>query len=397
MSWKASCVMEERMKFVVESLKEERSMASLCREFEVSRKTAYKWLARYHSQGPPGLTDRSRRPHTSPQETDEETRTAVLAYKQSHMDMGPKKIRAVLTRQHPERPWPAASTIGDLLKGEGLVVARGRRRRVMPSSRPLAHANGPNTVWCADFKGWFRTGNGRRCTPLTISDAYSRYLLRCQGLGGFTGYGTVRPLFEAVFREYGLPLAIRTDNGPPFASLGLEGLSRLAVWWLRLGITPERIKPGHPEQNGRHERMHRTLKEGAITPPAKTLRAQQHAFERFIHYYNEERPHESLGQCPPASAYGSSARSYPTRLLPTDHYPDSWPIRKVKNSGRIKWRGHELFLTAPLTGHYVGFQPLDDHRWLIHFMTQALAVLDEKRMKIRPLTPALKKKIQTST
>lgn len=393
MAWKVSCVMDERMQFLGEVLKEERSFSALCREFGISRKTGYKWVARYRSEGPAGLRDRSRVPHSHPHGVDGELRARVVECKRQHMDWGPKKVRARLRGHHPERRWPAASTIGDILKAEGLVVARRMRRKATPSTQPLAHADGPNAVWCADFKGWFRTGNGARCTPLTISDAFSRYLVRCQGLGGSTGYLVVRPLFDAAFREFGLPKAIRTDNGPPFASVGLGGLSRLSVWWLKLGIIPERIEPGHPEQNGRHERMHRTLREGAISPPASTLRQQQRAFDCFVRSYNEERPHEALGQNPPASIYSPSSRPYPTRLLPTDEYPRGWVIRKVKDSGRIKWQGHELHLSGALTGNYVGFEPLDDATWLVHFMTNPLALFDEKTLRFRPMTKSIKEKI----
>ena len=391
MAWKVSCVMDERLRFVAEVL-EGRSVAAVCREFGVSRKTGHKWLARYRELGPEGLVDRSRAPHSWPRAVDGEVRAAIVGFKRTHMDLGPKKIVHVLGRRYPQTRWPAPSTIGDLLKAEGLVSPRRDRRSATPSSQPLAHADGPNALWCADFKGWFRTGDGRRCTPLTISDAFSRYLLRCQGLGGRTGYSTVRPLFDAAFREFGLPRAIRTDNGPPFASTGLAGLCELNVWWMRLGIKPERIQPGHPEQNGRHERMHRTLKDGAIRPPAPALRLQQRAFDRFNQYYNHERPHEALGQRTPAECYIRPAQSYPRRLLPTDEYPQDWEIRKVKNSGRIKWRGRELYLATPLTGLYTGLQPLDEHRWLIHFMQLPLALLDDKQGRIRHLTPTLTEK-----
>jgi len=391
MAWKVSCVMDERLRFVAEVL-EGRSVAAVCREFGVSRKTGHKWLTRYRALGPEGLLDRSRAPHRSPQAVEEAVRAAVVAFKRSHMELGPKKIRSLLKRWDPQSRWPAPSTIGAMLKAEGLVLAQRSRRSATPSTQPLAHADGPNVLWCSDFKGWFNTGNGRRCTPLTISDAFSRFVLRCQGLGGRTDYAKVRPLFDAAFREFGLPLAIRTDNGPPFASTGLGGLSELAVWWMRLGIRPERIMPGHPEQNGRHERMHRTLKDSAIRPPAPTLRLQQRAFDRFTQYYNHERPHESLGQRPPAECYTRSTHPYPRRLLPTDEYPGDWEIRKVKASGQIKWRGREIRVTTPLIGLYIGLKPIDEHRWLIHFMHLPLAILDERRRRIRHLTPSLREK-----
>lgn len=392
MAWKVNCVMDERVRFVAEVLGG-RSVAAVCREFGVSRKTGHKWLERYAQQGPPGLADRSRAPHVSPQAVEESVRRAVVAFKRTHLDLGPKKIVGLLERRYPQWRWPAPSTVGALLKAEGLVSPRRTRRSATPSSQPLAHADGPNTVWCADFKGWFLTGDGRRCTPLTISDAFSRYLLRCQGLGGRTGYGVVRPLFDAAFREFGMPSAIRTDNGPPFATSGLAGLSELNVWWMRLGIRPERIRPGHPEQNGRHERMHRTLKQGAIAPAAPTLRRQQQAFDRFARYYNHDRPHEALGQSTPAEHYTPSPRSYPIRLMATDEYPAAWEIRKVKDSGRLKWRGQELYLAKPLTGLYIGLQPVHERYWLIHFMHLPLGVLDDERGRVRHLTPSLMEKL----
>ena len=237
-----------------------------------------------------------------------------------------------------------------------------------------------------DFKGWFRLGNGQRCDPLTLSDACSRYLLCCQGISGTTGWMTVQPLLERVFREYGLPRRIRSDNGAPFASLGLGGLSPLAVWWLRLGIGLERIWPGHPEQNGRHERLHRTLKE-AITIES-TLGLQQRVFDAFRRDYNEERPHEALGQEPPARVYVPSQRDYPPRLLAVA-YPDSWLLRSVRGTGEIKWRGDLLYVSQSLIGQWIGLEPLADGRWTVHFMTQMLGTLDERKkpLRIRPLRP----------
>jgi transposase InsO family protein len=250
----------------------------------------------------------------------------VLEQRQAHMRWGPRKLKRTLERDEPGREWPAASTIGALLKREGLVIARRKRRRTEPYSEPLAHADGPNRVWCADFKGWFRTGDGRRIDPLTITDAHSRYLLKCQAVEK-TDTGRVRAVFEAAFREYGLPVAIRTDNGAPFASTAIAGLSRLAVWWIKLGIVPERIEAGHPEQNGRHERMHRTLKQEVAQPPAANWREQQRMMERFRQEYNQVRPHEALAMQTPAAVYETSGKSFPVRLPEWNTRTRCWYVR----------------------------------------------------------------------
>src|SRR5712692_4809102 len=293
MPWKTSSVMEEKLRFVFEYDASERTMTELCQHYGISRETGYIWLRRYRATGVAGLVERSRAAQRHPHQTPEDIERMVLDLRQAHMRWGPRKLKRVLQRDEPGRVWPATSTIGALLQREGLVVARRKRTRTAPYSAPLAHADEANRVWCADFKGWFRTGDGERIDPLTISDAYSRYLLRCQAVEK-TDTQRARAIFEAAFREYGMPAAIRTDNGAPFATRALAGLSRLAVWWIKLGIVPERIEAGHPEQNGRHERMHRTLKQETADPPAANRRKQQRALDRFRQEYNEVRPHEAL-------------------------------------------------------------------------------------------------------
>src|SRR5579864_8095662 len=307
MPWKASSVMEEKLKFVFEYQQHEQTMTELCQRYEIARETGYVWLRRYQVQGLEGLREQSRAAQRHNNQTAEEIEEMVLELRQAHMRWGPRKLKRILERNEPGRKWPAASTIGRLLKREGLVVARRKRYKTPPYSEPLAHANGANRVWCADFKGWFRTGDGERIDPLTISDAYSRYLLRSQGVEK-TDTARVQAIFEAAFREYGLPEAIRTDNGAPFASRALAGLSRLAVWWMKLGIVPERIEAGHPEQNGRHERMHRTLKQEVAMPPAGNRREQQRALDKFREEYNQVRPHEALAMQTPAAVYTLSPR-----------------------------------------------------------------------------------------
>jgi hypothetical protein len=255
----------------------------------------------------------------------------------------------------------------------------------VPSQTPFEDCQAANAVWCADIKGWFRTGDGNKCTPLTISDGYSRYLLRCQGLDGSTGWVTVQPLFIATFREYGLPAAMRTDNGSPFATTSLGGLSALAVWWLRLGIRLERIEPGQPQQNGRHERMHRTLKEATANPPQGNLRSQQAAFEKFRREYNEERPHEALGQRPPAEFYAPAEREYPERLPEQRGYPDDWEKRRVRKGGQIKWRGKDVRLSHALWGQEVGLKPVGDGEWAVYFESLELETFEERTGRVRPV------------
>ena len=278
MPWKETCVMDERMRFMGMWLSDEWSLASLCRYFEISRKSAYKWISRYLKNGPVGLEDHSRAPHHHPQTVSEPVEEAILLARRSHPTWGPRKLQAWLCRRNSSVIWPAASTIGAILKRHGLVVPRKLRRTTQRYSEPFVGCRQPNAVWSADLKGWFLTGDGRRCDPLTISDNYSRYLFKCQAVRR-TDFESIQPVFETTFREYGLPIAIRTDNGPPFATLTVGGLSRLSIWWLKLGVIPERIEPGKPAQNGRHERMHKTLKRDAATPPKRSWRAQQKAFD----------------------------------------------------------------------------------------------------------------------
>jgi transposase InsO family protein len=379
MGWKVTDPMNERMRFVSAALQGEASLSELCRQFGISRKCGYKWLARVAELGPAaGLCEQSRVPHHCPHALDPARAAVILELRARHPTWGPRKLRAWLERHDPGCAWPAPSTIGALLARHGLSIARRRRPRATPNAAPLAAVAGVNQTWCADFKGWVEIG-ARRLTPLTISDAHSRYIIRCQGLSGHTGYAQVRPLFEAAFREHGLPERLRTDNGPPFASVGLAGLSRLAVWWIKLGIEPERIAPGHPEQNGRHERMHRVLKAETMAPPAATARAQQARFDAFVREYNHERPHEALGQRAPAQCYAPSPRAFPRRLLdPAEHYAHGWAVRKVKPGGSIKWGGLHLYVSATLAGERVGLEPAEDGWWNVYFGRLLLVRLDER-------------------
>ncbi len=307
----------------------------------------------------------------------------VLELRQAHMRWGPRKLKRVLERDEPGRTWPATSTIGALLKRGGLVVARKKRWRTAPYTEPLAHADGANRVWCADFKGWFRTADGERIDPLTISDAHSRYLLRCQAVEK-TDTARVQAIFEAAFREYGMPAAIRTDNGAPFASPAVAGLSRLAVWWIKLGIVPERIAAGHPEQNGRHERMHRTLKQETAQPPAANRRKQQRALDRFRQEYNQVRPHEALQMRTPAAVYQPSERKFPA-CLPEPDYPETLLVRSVRRRGHFRWKKYDVFLSEVPWGERVGLLPEDERWFTIYFAQFPIARFDSQQLRVTPL------------
>src|ERR1700716_2144000 len=385
MSWKASSVMEEKVRFVFEYEQDEHTMTELCRSYGIARETGYVWLRRYREHGLEGLVELKRAAQRHGNQTPPEREQAVVELRQAHMGWGPRKLKRVLERDQPGRSWPAASTIGELMKREGLVVGRKKRRLTAPYTEPLAHADGPNRVWCADFKGWFRTGDGERIDPLTISDAHSRYLLRGQAVEK-TDTARVQALFEAAFREYGMPAAIRTDNGAPFASRALAGLSRLAVWWIKLGIVPERIAAGHPEQNGRHERMHRTLKQETAQPAAANRRAQQRGFDRFGQENNPQRPDEAFGMRTPAAVYESSPRAYPARVSEPE-YPTTMLVRSVHHQGQIRWKKHDVVVSQVLWGEQVGLLPVDERWFTIYFAQFAIARFDSRKLRVLPLAP----------
>ncbi len=389
MPWKETCKMEERLQFVQEVKAGNHCFAESCRRFGISRSVGYKWMRRYGQQGLEGLGDRSRAPHHRPHALDEETEQAIVDFREKHPHWGPRKLRVKLKESQPARCWPAASTIGELLRRRGLSVSRTRRRKSTPSTQPFGSCTQANEVWCIDFKGWFRVQDGRRCDPLTLSDAETRYLLRCQTVEQPNGKH-VRGVLEAAFREYGIPLAIRSDNGSPFASTGLAGLSQLSVWWMRLGIGLQRIKPGKPQENGRHERMHRTLKQCTASPPAATLRAQQRAFDVFRQEYNHERPHEALGQIPPGRVYECSPRPYCSRLSEVV-YPEFMQQREVQQHGQIRFQGSKYFLGQVLFQQRVGLAQIDSRYWFVCFMNLALGALDVSKGKFLDERQALRR------
>jgi transposase InsO family protein len=306
----------------------------------------------------------------------------ILALRREHPRWGPRKLRKLLMEGGGDVRWPAASSIGDLLRRKGLARPRQKRSHTVRYSQPLQHAQGANQVWCADFKGWFRCGNGERCDPLTISDAYSRYLLACQ-LVEKTDEEHVRGVFEAIFRDCGMPEAIRTDNGTPFATTGPGGLSRLNIWWMRLGIRHERIEPGCPQENGRHERMHQTLKQETATPPAASPRQQQEAFIRFRREYNEQRPHEALDYRTPSSLYVTSPRPYPSRV-PEPQHPAGAVLRKVDDNGQFRWINRRAFVSKVLGGEYIGLVLVDEGFYEVYFGGMLLGWFDEAETYFAP-------------
>jgi transposase InsO family protein len=361
------------------------TMTQACEAYGISRKTGYKWLGRYMDQGAPGLAERSHAPLKHGRATDEALSGAIIALKLSRPSWGPRKILGRLKLDRPELAWPAASTADQILRREGLVEPRHRRRRAPPTLGGLTVPERPNHVWAVDHKGWVRLGDGRRCEPLTITDGFSRYLLALSA-GSNTREEEAKPWFKAAFAEFGLPWTIRSDNGPPFASTGVTGLTALSVWWTKLGIRHERITPGKPQQNGRHERFHRTLLE-AMTPPAEDQTGQVGRFAAFRQDYNHYRPHEALGQQPPASLYRPSARKLPERV-PEPDYPAHAAVRKVRSNGEIKWRGDLVHISTALAGEAVAVEETQDGQWQVRFHARPIGLIDQKTNRLRRLSDA---------
>lgn len=383
MPWNETEPMLERQKFVVAVKSGELTFTAQCERFGISRKTGYKLMNRFEAEGLAGLADRSRAPGHCPHALSNEVIERILALKQAKPTWGARKLRDRLMEVSPGQKWPAISTVGELLARHGLVKSPTPRRRTPAMSAPLSHAVEVHDVWSIDFKGHCQLGNGRACYPLTVTDNAIRYVLSCRGLYE-PRRGPVQATLERLFREHGLPKALRSDNGPPFASTGVAGLSKLAVWLIHLGVRPERIAPGKPQQNGRHERMHRTLKAEAMSPPSATLTAQQRRFDAFVREFNDERPHEALGGKSPSSLYVASPRAYP-RSLPEVAYPSGLTLRRVRSNGEFKWKGGLLFLSESLVGEIVGLKEVGESLWQIQFGEHPLGVLDERRGKvIRP-------------
>jgi transposase InsO family protein len=374
--------MNERLQLVLAYREGATPLSELCRQAGISRKTAYKWLSRYDPEAIESLQDRSRARHSQDGRIADALVRKIVASKRRRRHYGPKKLLAWLEQQAPTIEWPSAATIGRILDAHGLVKRYRRRRVTPPYAAPLLPMNAPNAVWAADIKGQFKTQDQRWCYPLTITDGFSRYVLCCRAMPDLTG-DLVRPGFAWAFREYGLPDAVRTDNGNPFANRGLA-ISRLTVWLIKLDIRHERIEPGHPEQNGRHERMHKTLKDETTKPPSIHLQAQQQRFNRWRGRFNYERPHEAHGQRPPSALYRASARSLPD-VLPDVVYPSDFVVRQVRQNGSFKWHSELIYLCSPLVGEPVGLQQIDDGRWRVHFAKQPIGIFDEHLKKVLPI------------
>ena len=383
MPWKVTCTMNQRVRFIADYLKGDGTKKDLCMVYGISRPTADKWIERYQQQGPQGLYDRSRRPHQHPHTTGPEVAERIIKMKLAHLSFGPKKVMDRLRALDPDTPWPADSTAADILKRHGLVQPRRKRRRVPPDPRPLAACDAPAQSWSADFKGDFRLANGQRCYPLTLTDNHSRFILQCRALERTTTQA-VKPWFEWVFREHGLPETIRTDNGPPFASLAAGGLSQLSKWWIRLGIRPERIRPGTPSDNGRHERMHRSLKAAAINPAASSLPAQQRRFDAFVEEFNWQRSHEALGRLTPGSVHAVSPRPYPARL-PAIEYDRGVIVRRVRGNGEFKWRGRLLYLSEVLAKEPIGLVACANDCFEVRYSFHVVGVLNDRTHTLTPV------------
>jgi len=383
MPWKECHVMDERVRFVGRLLEGE-TMAALCEEFGISRKTGYKIFRRYQSAGVRGLTDRSRRPFRHANQLPMAVEKTIVRLKKDYPTWGAPKIRERLRQRYPEVHCPAISTVHAVLDRHGLVRHRRRRPRRTGLRTGLAWPTTPNALWCADYKGEFLLGNRRYCYPLTITDFASRYLLACEALST-TQERYAFPVFERAFEEFGLPAAMRTDNGVPFASAhALYGLSKLAVWWLRLGIRLERIAPGHPEQNGRHERLHLTLKTDATRPAAPNALQQQARFDAFVHRFNQERPHQALDMATPASCYQASARPY--RGLDELDYPLHDWTAVITTCGRICYQRRKINVSQVFAGQAVGVKQVDDHLWLVTFMDYDLGYFDDETCRLEPIS-----------
>jgi transposase InsO family protein len=395
MPWKEVNPMELRKRFVADWRRGKRTVMELCAMYGISRQTAYKWIQRYELAGGGEdaaggwARDRSRAAHVVHNKTAPEIEEALIRLRLRFPRWGARKLVHEVGLANPHWPMPGESTVCDMLKRRGLIEVRPRRRAVGHPGRPSVLVRGPNDCWSVDYKGQFRLGNGQYCYPLTVTDNHSRYLLGCRGLAG-TLLEPTKAVLSRIFKEYGLPSRIRSDNGVPFAAATLGRLSQLSVWWIKLGILPELIEPGKPQQNGRHERMHKTLKDEVTRPPAYSAQAQQRKLNTFRYEYNELRPHEGLDMSKPAQIYVPSSRAMPARLLPME-YPDRFEVRKVSTAGGIRWGKQYVNVTSALVGEYVGLEAVDDGHWDVYFGLKKLGRLDERHMRIEDELGRLKR------
>lgn len=381
MPWKECSVMDERMKFIGRLLSGEQ-MAPLCREFGISRVTGYKMWTRYKKYGSKGIYDRSRSPHKHPNQTPFEVENLIVRFKKEKPKWGAPKIRQIISNKYPSIKLPATSTIHSILDRHDLVNKRRKRNRFQATASYLSTPKQPNDLWCTDFKGQFRMKNKEYCYPLTLSDFVSRYVFACEALSS-TAERPCFAVFEQAFEEHGLPYAIRSDNGIPFASGNSTwNLTKLSVWWIRLGIKLERIEPGNPQQNGRHERMHRTLKLEATKPPRSNLLQQQEAFDEFKQQFNHERPHQALDMKCPADIYKRSSRVY--RGLPDITYPGYDHSLLISSCGRLCFKKLKIYISAALSNQPVGLKEIDSGIWQLDFMDYTLGYFDEESEKFSP-------------
>ena len=380
MPWKATNAMELRIQFIQDYLRRSHTVADLCALHDVSRKTGYKWIKRYMHDGPDWALDRSHEAALVHNRTAGEVEDALMHMRELHATWGARKLLHQVGLAHPDWGLPHQSTVCEMLKRHGLITAKPRRRAIGHPGRPSSVLSGPSDSWSADFKGQFRTGDGVYCYPLTVTDNYSRYILGCQALQG-TKLEPTKAVFTRLFREHGLPLRMKTDNGSPFAAATLGRLSRLSVWWLKLGILPDLSEPGKPQQNGKHERMHRTLKAETTKPPAANARAQQRKFNSFVREFNAVRPHEALDMNTPSQLWKPSPRAMPAKLLPME-YPDRFQVRYVSANGGIRWNQRWVNVTSALVGENIGLEAVDDGLWDVYFGVKKIGRLHERSMRI---------------
>jgi len=389
MPWKESRVMDERTRFCQLVTEGDLTITELCQSFGISRATGHKWLGRYEAGGVAALADQSRARHTQPDAYPKRIRNMVIHARAKHPTWGAKKIRPWLEKRHPQTDFPSLTTIETILRDVGLVRPQRRSRRFDGAMGSRSTTDHPNGIWSVDFKGQFRLGDGSYCYPLTILDSHSRYLLTCDALKS-TEFELTKAAFHRLFSERGLPDRILSDNGSPFTACGYGRVSRLSAYWMTLGIEVERTRPGSPQDNGRHERMHRTLKEETARPPTNTKRGQQRRFNAFRRTYNEERPHEALDMKCPSEVYERSSRPYEEVVY---EYPGHWEVRKVSTIGQISWKNRLYFLSEALIGHHVGLVEIDDGAWKVSFRQLPLAKLVNRKngVRIESLLPLRKK------
>jgi len=380
MPWKEVSPMDERRSFINEIMRISLPFREHCRRFCISPKTGYKWLNRFKKHGLNGFHELPRKPLRCPHKTPENIENDIIAIRIKHKTWGPKKILAILRRKDKTISLPAPSTVSLILKRHHLVEPKRRATKRPHPGQPLYTAGNPNDLWCVDFKGQFKTQDGNYCYPLTVTDSYSRYIICCKGLKSVQTIPSWR-VFERIFYEYGIPYRIRSDNGVPFATKAIGRLSRLSIWWIKIGIIPELIEPAKPQQNSRHERMHRVLKEETTRPPAPTLLSQQYRFDEFIREYNQDRPHEALGMQSPAAVYHPSLRPMPRKLPPIE-YPLHFEVRKVSANGGFRWGHRFVPIGQTLVNEYIGLEEIDTGYWDVYFSSLKLGVLIENIGKI---------------